>query len=146
MIVGSINPTREQIDALAASLPTGQPFMMLNLLTFRKAAAYPPESDDTPCTGREAYERYAREALPRIAACGGELLLSGPAGATVIGPDSERWDAVFIVRYPHVRAFMDMLRDPGYQAVTRHRTAALADSRLIAFRAGDLDGVSASGN
>jgi hypothetical protein len=39
-----------------------------------------------------------------------------------------------------------MLRDPGYQAVTRHRTAALADSRLVAFRAGGIVGESVAGH
>ena len=36
-----------------------------------------------------------------------------------------------LVRYPSTTAFLSMLADPEYQAATVHRSAALADSRLI---------------
>ena len=44
------------------------------------------------------------------------------AGAHVVG----------VVRTPSKAAFLSMLADPEYRAATEHRTAALADSRLIA--------------
>lgn len=49
----------------------------------------------------------------------------------VIGPQDERWDLAFVAYYPSAQAFIDMLRNPDYQRATRHRTAAVADSRLI---------------
>jgi hypothetical protein len=50
----------------------------------------------------------------------------------VTGPSSEAWDLAFIVEYPGSQAFIDMVRDPDYRAnVVPHRTAAVADSRLL---------------
>jgi len=50
----------------------------------------------------------------------------------VTGPGSEAWDLAFIVEYPGSQAFIDMVRDPDYRAnVVPHRTAAVADSRLL---------------
>ena len=62
---------------------------------------------------------------------GGQIEWSGRALASVIAPPDEHWDEVFIVRYPDVEAFIGMIMAPDYQAQTIHRTAALADSRLI---------------
>ncbi len=50
---------------------------------------------------------------------------------TLIGPVDERWDLAFIARYPTAQSFVDMPKDPEYNRATRHRTAAVADSRLI---------------
>jgi hypothetical protein len=50
----------------------------------------------------------------------------------VTGPQTEAWDLAFIVEYPGSQAFIDMVRDPHYRAnVVPHRTAAVADSRLL---------------
>ena len=37
-----------------------------------------------------------------------------------------------IVKYPNKAAFLSMITMPDYQETAVHRTAALADSRLIA--------------
>ena len=50
----------------------------------------------------------------------------------LIAPEHEDWDELLLVHYPSPEAFLEMLADPDYQAATIHRTAALADSRLIA--------------
>lgn len=49
----------------------------------------------------------------------------------VIGPATERWDAVFIAEYPNSGAFLEMVTDPVYRAAVVHRQAAVATSRLI---------------
>ena len=58
---------------------------------------------------------------------------TGPyaCGSTVIGPADEQWDVLILVRYPSPTAFIDMVTTPEYQALSGHRTAALADSRLV---------------
>ena len=43
-----------------------------------------------------------------------------------------------LVRYPSRAAFLRMVKSDAYQAIMPHRTAALADSRLIELRAGAL--------
>ncbi len=52
--------------------------------------------------------------------------------AVLLGPTTERWDDALLVQYPSKQAFLRMIGDPDYQAITVHRTAALEDSRLIA--------------
>lgn len=52
----------------------------------------------------------------------------------VTGPDGE-WDEAFVMAYPDARAFFAMLKDAAYvRDILPHRTAAVADSRLIRFR------------
>ena len=54
-------------------------------------------------------------------------------------PDDERWDDVLIVQYPDAATIAAMFNDPAYQAIVKHRTAALEDSRLMPMREGGLD-------
>lgn len=125
-----LDPTREQIEALLAA-PDDEPVLMLNQLRFREQASYPEDSDATPCTGSEAYGRYAEVAMSKIERLGGEIVWMVAARQVVIGPDSENWDQCFVVRYPSKQAFVEMISAPEYKAALPHRTAALADSRLI---------------
>ena len=59
------------------------------------------------------------------------MILLGTGGAWLIGPDGERWDRVMLVRQKSVAAFMAFAADEAYLAGIGHRTAALADSRLL---------------
>jgi uncharacterized protein (DUF1330 family) len=131
--MGSVEPSAEQIAALAA-LPDDGPVVMINLLRYRDAAAYPDGFGALPCSGREAYGRYGQVALRRVAGVGGRVLWMGAVSATVIAPEGERWDDAVLVQYPSRRAFLEMIAQPEYQAAAPHRTAALEDSRLIATR------------
>jgi uncharacterized protein (DUF1330 family) len=124
----SVQLTAEQRSVIA-SLPEQSPVVMLNMLRFRDQAAYEDQSE--ACTGREAYKRYSRTSLQTIAAVGGEVIFIGKAHEALIAPADESWHQVFLVRYPSPAAFQSMLSMPEYQAGVRHRTAALADSRLI---------------
>lgn len=130
--MSSINPSREQLAAFAASIPADTPILMLNLLRYRKQAAYPADSGQNPCSGREAYARYSRIALGKVRGVGGDVQLLAAVQLALIAPAEEAWDELLLVRYPSKAAFLGMLADSEYQAATLHRTAALADSRLIA--------------
>lgn len=127
----SINPSREQLARFAQQMPDETPILMLNLLRYRDAAAYPDASGHSPCSGREAYRRYSRTALSKVQGVGGRVEVMAPAQAMLIAPQDEQWDELLLVRYPSKSAFLSMLADPEYQAATVHRTAALADSRLV---------------
>ena len=127
----SLNPSRAQLAAFAERMPSGAPILMLNLLRFNEQAAYPHDSGQTPCSGREAYARYSRTALSKVRGVGGAVELLANAQVALIAPEGETWDQLLLVRYPSPEAFLTMLADPEYQAATLHRTAALADSRLI---------------
>ncbi|HCJ31041.1 MAG TPA: DUF1330 domain-containing protein [Pseudomonas sp.] len=128
----SLNPSAEQLKRFAEQMPAGEPILMLNLLRFNDQAAYPAMSDQQPCSGKEAYARYSRTALKKVRAAGGDVENMAEARVALIAPEQEHWDEVFLVRYPSPEAFLAMLADEEYHAATLHRTAALADSRLIA--------------
>ena len=61
-------------------------------------------------------------------------LFQQTVGMDVTGPDGE-WDEAFVMGYPDSATFMAMVRNEEYvRDVVPHRTAAVADSRLIRFR------------
>jgi uncharacterized protein (DUF1330 family) len=129
-----IHPEREALLALA-ELPDDEPVIMLNMLRFREHAAYPEGSTAAPCSGREAYTRYGAVAAEHVRAVGGHPVWMGLPQLTLIGPSDETWDQVLLVQYPSRKAFLTMASNPAYLACAEHRTAALADSRLVAMRA-----------
>jgi uncharacterized protein (DUF1330 family) len=114
-----IEPTSEQAQGFAASTDRPEPVFMLNLLRFKEGA------------GAESYARYAAATGEHLARVGGEIVWAGACDEALIGPGSREWDAAAIVRYPSRGAFLEMVGDPGYLEIARHRTAGLADSRLI---------------
>jgi len=127
----SLNPSPEQLADFAASMPSGVPILMLNLLRYNDQATYPSGSQHSPCSGREAYARYSRVALPKVQASGGAVEVRTKAHAALIAPPDEQWDDILLVSYPSKEAFLAMIGDSDYQAAAEHRSAALADSRLI---------------
>jgi uncharacterized protein (DUF1330 family) len=128
----SINPSPTQLAAFTADVADDTPLLMLNLLRFRRQASYATTSNHVPCSGHEAYARYSQTALRKVRGVGGDVQLMAAAQAALIAPADEQWDELLLVRYPSKAAFLSMLADPEYRAATEHRTAALADSRLIA--------------
>ncbi len=127
----SLNPSPDQLKRFAEQMPPGEPILMLNLLRFNAQAEYPADRQEAPCSGREAYARYSRTALAKVRAAGGDVQVAAKAQVALIAPADEAWDELLLVRYPSPEAFLQMLADPQYRAATLHRTAALADSRLI---------------
>ncbi|WP_227339841.1 DUF1330 domain-containing protein [Sphingopyxis sp. P8] len=127
-----IDPERAQFDAFK-TLPRDTPIHMLNLVRFKAEASYP---DDHPLagetlTGADAYANYGRESGPIFQRVGGSIVWRGTMEALLIGPEDERWDAVFIAQYPNSGAFMEMVTDPAYRLAVVHRQAAVETSRLI---------------
>ena len=125
-----IDPTPAQFEALVAAAGNPAPVFMLNLLRFAEQAR-PVDGIDGPLSGLEMYERYAAETAPHLARVGGEILWAGACTPAVIGPIDGEWDIVAVVRYPSRAAFLEMIGDADYLAISRLRTASLADSRLI---------------
>jgi uncharacterized protein (DUF1330 family) len=126
----AIDPTRESLAHFGEAFPEGLPVVMLNLLRFRERAA--DRDAQAPRSGRAAYAEYSRLVTPMLAAVGGKPLWMGRTHATLIAPEGEAWDEVLLVQYPSREAFLQMVTSAEYRAVVHHRTAALADSRLIA--------------
>lgn len=130
--MASIEPSPEQLRTLVGAAADDGPIVMINLLRYRERAAYPPDAGAVPCSGREAYERYIAGVRPILAEVGARILWSGHVAQSVIGPADEAWDDAILVQYPSRTAFLGMVARPAYRAVAVHRSAALADSRLIA--------------
>ena len=129
-----IHPTQESGKAFYQQFNGKGPVVMLNLLRFRETADYSPHPDLAPLepiSGQEAYRLYMKHTAPLLEKAGGKLLFSGDSGPFVIGPENENWDLVLLVEHQSVPAFVAFAQDPEYLAIAGHRTAALADSRLM---------------
>lgn len=118
-----------------------EPVVMLNLLKFNEVADYSEFKELKPAakiSGKEAYQLYIKHTLPFLQEAGGELLFSGKGGSFLIGPEAESWDFVLLVKHKSVEAFMAFATNEEYLKGTGHRTAALADSRLLPIEEGTL--------
>src|SRR5919199_1781466 len=126
----AINPTREQLEAVAAiaGTPSGGPLVMLNLNRYRD---------------RAEYERYGEAALAVLERVGGEVLWHAPATMTVIGEPAESWDEAIAVRYPSAQAFLDLALAPKILAALPHREAGL--ERAAVIRCDDLAAAAPAG-
>lgn len=128
-----IEPTDEAGVAFFGSPPEG-PIVMLNLLRYREVAdysAHPHLAPPSPVSGRAAYAIYAAHTLPILSDVDGQVVFSGSALPFLIGPPDETWDAVLLVRHKSAEVFLSFARNEEYLAGVGHRTAALADSRLL---------------
>jgi len=90
--MSSIEPSADQLQTFIADMDDRSPIVMINLLRYRERASYPPESTAEPCSGREAYQRYAACVMPMLAAASGNVLWLGNAKRTLIGPQGEQWE------------------------------------------------------
>ena len=72
---------------------------MLNLLRFGE-------------TGRASYERYSGKVLPFLEQVGAAVLYAGKCSTILAAPEAQKWDAIFVVRYPSRTAFLSMIGNP----------------------------------
>ncbi len=117
----AVDPTRDDIRRLMAE-DDGEAVVMLNLLRFAGEE------------GRASYMRYAQAIAPALEKVGGRTVYAGECSTTLVGPDSHDWDAVLVVRYPSRAAFLEMVKDPDYQAITHLRSDGLEAAVLEATR------------
>jgi uncharacterized protein (DUF1330 family) len=114
----SVDPSGRDLKHFLADDPGG-PVVMLNLLRFKDG-------------GRESYEAYARRIGPFLDEADAEILYVGDLSTVLVAPESHKWDAILIVRYPSRQAFSSMVADPNYQEITGLRTEALEEAVLQA--------------
>ena len=128
-----IDPDRQAWEVFK-SLPRDRPIQMLNLIRLKPQADYLPDHPDhgKAQTGLDAYRAYGRTSGPIFARVGGRQVWAGKPQVMVTGPqDAEQWELAFIAEYPSSQAFIEMVRDPDYRQHVKHRTAGVADSRLL---------------
>jgi len=129
-----VNPTREQFKQLLQEYPADKPVCMLNIIKFKGAV----ESDQP--TGEELYKRYMQNFTPFMKSSRARLLWKGKVRNTLIGDSTDQPDIAFIVRYPTIADFENMIKDPEYQKITSDRTLALEYGGLIAMEEEYWDG------
>ncbi len=134
MIDRSIDPTADQVRTLRDKGPEG-PVVMVNLLKFREVAVYPADSDESPCSGAEAYARYQHAFTVTVGEISqASVVYEGPVNQVMIGDPSAReadWDKVLIVRYPSRQHFLAMMADEQYRRSLVHRYAGLERTVLL---------------
>ena len=132
---GFVDPSRENWQAFK-DLPRDRPIHMLNLIKFRDLADYPEghPNHGKGLTGRAAYAIYLEGFQRLVAGDGAAMVWEAQQECVVTGPADE-WDEVFVMGYPNSGVFMAMVKNEEYvRDVVPHRSAAVADSRLIRFR------------
>ncbi|GAA4958846.1 DUF1330 domain-containing protein [Algibacter aquimarinus] len=108
--------------------------VMLNLLKFREKADYKNLEQIQPdeiISGVEAYKLYIKNTLPELKKAGSRIIYYGKSNDFLIGPESEKWDAILIVEHESVVKFMEFAQNEDYLKNAGHRTAGLEDSRLL---------------
>src|SRR6266700_748510 len=101
-----LEPTQESGRAFVMRQMQGN-IVMLNLLRFRQFADYsatPELAPIAPISGAAAFQRYIDHTLPYLRETGGDLIFLGAGGPFLIGPESERWDLVMLVRQQRVES------------------------------------------
>ncbi len=132
IVLNKLHHSDEQWTALAKE-PDEGPIFMVNLFKFREHAQY-ADGRETSLTGIEAYQLYGAATAEHIAAIGGHVLHSSMIGGMVVGEVEDLWDAVAIVEYPSIKAFMNMVDSPDWAQHADHREAGLAGQLNIFSR------------
>ncbi len=125
MKVDRIHPTKEQLEALK-NYPADQAITMVNIIKFRDQTEAGNES------GKAAYARYISNVGPLIEKAGAKMIWRGNVAQTVIGDAEGQADVIFLVEYPSVQQFLDMINSPEYQIIGKDRSIALVYGGLIA--------------
>jgi uncharacterized protein (DUF1330 family) len=133
-VENAVYPKGEQLTEAIAKGSNG-PIVMVNLLKFKEKAVYKDGRDDN-VSGREAYDRYAKEMVPFVQKHGGRIIFSGAAKSLVIGNVEEVWDVVALMEYPSSEIFTKIAMAPEVAKFGVHREAGLAGQLLIQCVAG----------
>ncbi|MFX1275725.1 MAG: DUF1330 domain-containing protein [Promethearchaeota archaeon] len=108
---------KDQFKALADNT-SEEPFVMLNLLKFKKES------------GRDKYFRYIKESGPFVEDVGAKLLYLGKPKELLNG--EEQWDLLMLIHYPSRKAFEKMIYNPGYLKAHEWREESLERAVLYA--------------
>ncbi len=81
--------------------------------------------------------RYFKNVQPFVAKAEATLIWKGTVSTTVIGDSQNAPDMIFLVEYPTVHHFLNMVSNPEYQKITVDRIMALEYGGLIACKTVD---------
>lgn len=123
------SPTLKQWHMLLA-LPASEPVSLINFFKMRERAQYPRGSSAAPCSGEEAFQRYASVSGGALEQVGGQFLLVSPFKGGFVG-QSEDWDLIAIGTYPNTDKVLSLFENTEYQQAYIHRTAACARQTVV---------------
>lgn len=135
-VVNQAIPSQEQMQEFFSSGEDG-PFVMVNLLKFKRRAEY-PDGRETNLSGAEAYAIYGAAVGKCITDVGGKPGFAGEVTGLLLGKVEENWDMVALVEYPSLEAFRNMMTSPEYQKIAVHRSAGLEGQLNIRAKARPL--------
>ena len=123
IVLNKLNHSDEQWVTLAQIEDDGTVYMT-NLFKFRERAEY-PDGRASDLTGIQAYQLYGVETAKLIESIGGKIIHSSMFFGMVVGEVEDLWDAIAIVEYPSISAFMQMVESDAWQQHAIHREAGL---------------------
>ncbi len=110
----------------------GRAFYMVNLMRFRKQAAYPADSGITDADALAANARYNRAIIPLLLKRAGHPLFAGRVRSRFLHPDgADDWHQVAIVRYRSRRDMLKTVVELTGKNVDSHKWAALEKTQVF---------------
>jgi uncharacterized protein (DUF1330 family) len=125
MQLSQVNPSQQQMAQLL-TYPKNTPLVMVNIIKFKD------KTENGKETGQEAYARYFKNVQPFVSKSNAKLIWKGIVSSTVVGDSIDEPNMIFLVEYPSVDHFLEMVSNPDYQKVATDRTIALEYGGLIA--------------
>jgi hypothetical protein len=116
-----------------AEADDGKPTYMLNLNRYFDELRPFPGAPELRATPVEAHGQYHRRLAGKWLRNASYPIFNGtPQGEPLMQaqPGQERWDNVWIVRYPSRRKFLELLTWPGYAEVEPYKSMALEHELL----------------
>src|SRR5215211_7859189 len=121
----AITPNAEQFTEYAEHGRDGE-VVMVNVLKFKEVAS------DGDGSGAAVYGRYGDAVIDLVEARGGQVVWLGRVEHVFIGDvDANDWDVVALVSYPSRQAFLEMVSQPEYTDIHRHREGGLERTVVI---------------
>ena len=116
-----------------AAFDTGNEYLMINLIKYRKKAEYPADSawaDETDAKAADA--RYTQGVIKELIVRGGlPVLKSNVIGTFLLDDDWRDWDEVAIVRYRSVKDMLDMIVGMADTGLAVHKFASIEQTHVF---------------
>lgn len=113
----------------------GRPFVMINLMEYRKTAEYPDAfATSTEMTGAQAGALYGQTVLPQLLFRGSYPVARATRYTTIInsvGETAGEFESFAMVRYRSRRDLIDMLASDAFNGANFHKWASL-ENTLVA--------------
>jgi len=120
-----LNETPEARELFAKRDPN-KPFINMSINKYYVKAAYPEDyNGDKNISGKEAYKLYGRAVVQYQGIYGVQLDVAGRCKNTVVGNKDDDWDEFVLVRFPNMRAIVNVYSAKAMQDNLVHREAGL---------------------